>query len=401
MIRGGTICGSRCRRPLRPRSVRDRSPRVGPPEATCSSSVFGPRDRSGRSFRSCSCRSGRSGLAGASVPSAAPDRFRPRPPRRRRRLGASVPPVASPLTAATSDPSGCASSRWLSGVCSRSFSAAPLRPRPPRVPGRRGRPSSAPSSSSVRVRARRASAASTVSSSRVVDPPPPRPRPPRPRPPRLRRRGAVGPFSPASAGVPWLVSSDPVRLAGRARRARLLWRPIGGLGGRLTRRVGRPLEDRGEAVRRRRLTRRSLGLSIHVLLPSLGARGRTGSETDGCGGAVLRDERSVTGAAAIAAHRDEDLLVQLSVLSGGRAACLAIPRRGRRRRRAPPHSLLSPPRAALLAAGPAGARLCIEDNSPLADRTEPTPGTRPGGPPDPMASPLGTNHPRCELVIPS
>jgi len=42
----------------------------------------------------------------------------------------------------------------------------------------------------------------------------------------------------------------------------------------------------------------------------------------------LPDERSVTGAAAIAAHRDEDLLVQLSVLSGGRAACLAIPSSG-------------------------------------------------------------------------
>jgi hypothetical protein len=38
---------------------------------------------------------------------------------------------------------------------------------------------------------------------------------------------------------------------------------LGRAGGRLTGRVGRPLEDRGEAVRRRRLSRRCLGLSIH------------------------------------------------------------------------------------------------------------------------------------------
>jgi hypothetical protein len=43
----------------------------------------------------------------------------------------------------------------------------------------------------------------------------------------------------------------------------LLRRVFRGLGGRLPRGVRRPLEDRGEAVRRRPLSRRGFGLSIH------------------------------------------------------------------------------------------------------------------------------------------
>ena len=60
------------------------------------------------------------------------------------------------------------------------------------------------------------------------------------------------------------------------------------------------------------------------LLPSLGARGRSGSSTVGCGGAVLRDGCSVAHAAAPAACGAEDLLVQPFVPVRGRAACLAI-----------------------------------------------------------------------------
>jgi hypothetical protein len=59
------------------------------------------------------------------------------------------------------------------------------------------------------------------------------------------------------------------------------------------------------------------------LLPSLGARGRSGSGTVGCGCAVLRDGCSVTRAATSAAYRAEDLLVQPFVPVRGRAACLA------------------------------------------------------------------------------
>ena len=221
-----------------------------------------------------------------------PDRFRPRPPRRRLFLGVPDPSAASSADAsadAAVRSSGCASSRWLSGVCSGSFTAAPLRLRPPRVPWRR-RPSSAPSS----VRPSVGSAASVPVSSCAVPVEPPRPRPPRPRPPRLRRRGACGASDPpASAGGPsssvfagadrrrgGAFSVSTVRcpaprgpagrsvggwlgLAPRGRLPRLVRGALRRSGGRLARRIRRTLEDRGEPVRGRRLARRRLGLSIH------------------------------------------------------------------------------------------------------------------------------------------
>ena len=68
-----------------------------------------------------------SGRAGASVPSPVPDRLRPRPPRRRLFLCVPVPSPASSVDAsadAADRSSGCASSRWLSGVCSGSLGGA-------------------------------------------------------------------------------------------------------------------------------------------------------------------------------------------------------------------------------------------------------------------------------------
>jgi hypothetical protein len=56
------------------------------------------------------------------------------------------------------------------------------------------------------------------------------------------------------------------------------------------------------------------------LLPSLGARGRSGSRENGCGHAVFRDEGSVAHATTSAARRAEDLLVQPFVPVRGRAA---------------------------------------------------------------------------------
>ncbi len=135
------------------------------------------------------------------------------------------------------------------------------------------------------------------------------------------------------------------------------------------------------------------------LLPSLGARGRSGSSTVGCGCAVLRDERSVTRAAASAACRAEDLLVQPFVPVRGRAACLA--------------NLLGPPAASRAtstrffphlgrrgsAAGPGGARLYDKDNSPR--RLKGQPGSEP---PQhacevPIGVPPSVRHARCELVL--
>ena len=132
MIRGGVIWGSRWRLPPRPRSVRDRRPRVGPPDATCSSRVRGPRERSG--------------CAGASVAAAAsPDFLRPRPPRRPRRFDVPVSAPSSPEDAAgDAAASGWASSRWLAGVCEGSR-VAPLRLPLPRPPWRRRCSASSPS----------------------------------------------------------------------------------------------------------------------------------------------------------------------------------------------------------------------------------------------------------------
>ncbi len=197
MIRGGVIWGSRWRLPPRPRSVRDRRPRVGPPDATCSSRVRGPRERSG--------------CAGASVPAAAsPDFLRPRPPRRPRRFDVPVSAPSSPEDAAgDAAASGWASSRWLAGVCEGSR-VAPLRLPLPRPPWRRRCSASTPScslslaSSVSEVRRPVLSGASTADSAVPPDEPdpdpPPRPRPPRPRPPRLRLRVDVEPVdSPPSS----------------------------------------------------------------------------------------------------------------------------------------------------------------------------------------------------------
>ena len=192
--------GSRCRRPL-PRSVRDRSPRVGPPEATCSSMVLGPRVRSG-----CA-----GGAGGASVTTPSLGFFRPRPPRRRLFFGALVSAPSSPEDAADGAAgawSGWASSRWLSGVCCAAPAGAPLRrpsPARPRPPRRRGT-ASAPSSlrSEEPIGADR-SVSSTAVSARADPDPPPRPRPLRPRPPRLRRRVGGGSADPPSS--PWAPSS--------------------------------------------------------------------------------------------------------------------------------------------------------------------------------------------------
>ena len=273
MIRGGTICGSRCRRPpvrgACATAARGSVPRrrPAPPVFSVHGTVpvdpsvpvpAAPASRAPRSPRRLRTASGRvrhgGGGAWARRFRRSPRRSRRRRPTHRaaRRLAGSrgllaLLLAAPPGLALLACPGGVAVRPRLRRRARYGFGPDALRrPRPSRRPGwliaHRGRDRLAP--------------------------------------PRLRRRGAVGPFSPASAGVPWLVSSDPVRLAGvssetavlprraarrraivrtlvlgplsalprlagRARRARLLRRPFGGLGGRLTRRVGRPLEDRG------------------------------------------------------------------------------------------------------------------------------------------------------------
>jgi hypothetical protein len=116
----------------------------------------------------------------------------------------------------------------------------------------------------------------------------------------------------------------------------------------------------------------------------------------------LRDERSVAGAAAIAAHRDEDLLVQLSVLSGAAPPALAIPASGaaggvaRHLTRFFPHHERRFWLPALL------GHVCasrITATRPVGWSRRPETALASGA--DPMASPFGTTHPRCELVIPS
>ena len=203
MIRGGVICGSRWRLPPRPRSVRDRRPRVGPPDATCSSRVLGPRERSG--------------CAGASVAAVSADFFRPRPPRRPRRFDVpvSAPPSSEDAADGPAAASGWASSRWLAGVCAGSR-VAPLRLPLRRPPWRRRCSASSPSRSPslwsswssvseaprlVRSGASTADSATTAPDEPDPDPPP-RPRPPRPRPPRLRLRVDAEPVdSPSSDSV--------------------------------------------------------------------------------------------------------------------------------------------------------------------------------------------------------
>ena len=298
--------------------------------------------RSGRSFRSCrSCR------AGASVlPSPASDRFRPRPPRRRLFLGVPDPSGASSADAAADSAaarsSGCASSRWLPGVCSGSFTAAPLRLRPPRVPWR-PRPSSAPSSvrpsagsaTSVPVSSPRgpggtapatASAASAASAAptrslRGVGPARLRGRTVvvrlrRSRPSPCGRllgvhRRCPAPRGPAGRSVRRVARPRAACLPPSARpgRARALWWPA--------RPTGTSGAGRSGGVRPRASLGAAPPRSLDPwLLPSLGARGRSGSRHGRLWTRGLRDERSIAGAAAFAARRAEDLLVQLSVLSG-------------------------------------------------------------------------------------
>ncbi len=78
------------------------------------------------------------------------------------------------------------------------------------------------------------------------------------------------------------------------------------------------------------------------LLPSLGARGRSGYSTAGCGCAVSCDERSVTRAAASAVCRAEDLLVQPFVPVRAAPPAWRSSLSDRPRRRAPPQLASSP-----------------------------------------------------------
>jgi hypothetical protein len=78
------------------------------------------------------------------------------------------------------------------------------------------------------------------------------------------------------------------------------------------------------------------------LLPSLGARGRSGSRDGGCGQAALLEECSVAHASTSVARRAEDLLVQPFVPVRGRAALPGDPLWDRPRRRAPPQLASSP-----------------------------------------------------------
>jgi hypothetical protein len=188
---------SRCRRP-RPRRERDRSPRVGPPDATRSSRVAGPRPRSG-----CAGAG-----ACAAPPSPSPDPLRPRPPRRRLFFGASASARPSPAArsgvAAAAPWSGWASSRWVAGDWSGAGVGDPVRPpwRPLLRPlwRRRGPVPSLPSSDGGTCAG--SSGASTDDSSAAgpdADPSVPRPRRPRPRPPRRRRRPVGGLVDASSA----------------------------------------------------------------------------------------------------------------------------------------------------------------------------------------------------------
>ena len=88
------------------------------------------------------------------------------------------------------------------------------------------------------------------------------------------------------------------------------------------------------------------------LLPSLGARGRSGSGENGCGHAVLSDGCSIAHATTSAARWAEDLLVQPFVHVRGRAALPGDPLWDRRRVARHLNSLLPPSRAARVGCRP-------------------------------------------------
>ena len=303
--------------------------------------------------------------------------------------------------------SGWASSRWLPGVCSGSFTAAPLRLRPPRVPWRRGCPSSAPSvvrSSAWGLGVRpglvacgSGGTAPTPSAAPATASAPPSRRLLVIRPAclrgrtvviRLRRRrlsprGRLVGLHPARRGP-----IGPRSIRGRIgirpfpRLSRLFRYPLGRLGGRLARRVGRTLEDRGEAVRGRRFARRRLGLSIH----GYSLRSERGGGPDTARRVV--DARSSAMNAPSPARRRSPR-AGLKTCSYN---CRSCP--GPRRLPGGPLSVLGAAGGVarhltrffphherrISAAGPGGARLCIEDSSPrkvrlVADPRPPPPGS--------------------------
>ena len=404
--------------------MRERSPRVGPPDATCSSRVLGPRERSGcAGVSGAGRRLPRTSAARAAADRGRVDRGAALRASRSRGL------VRAPSDAAGS--SGWASSRWLAGGL-RGLLRGGAAPAPPchvlpggaaarRRPVSSGRTTLRSRSGGVRPRSRpvavpvrsRHLGRGLLGRGRLGCA---GARPAGRRTRRLRAGPSSSVFAGPAVAVAGAFSGSTAacpapraclgalsRVASSAACAASLGSPVRarGAGRRFARRVGRPLEDRGEAVPCRRLWRgapRSLDPS---LLPSLGARGRSGYSTAGCGCAVFRDERSVTRAAASAACRAEDLLVQPFVPVRGRAACLAILR-------------LGPPAASRAtstrffphlgrrgsAAGPGGARLCSKDNSPRGPGGSRSPG------PDrdlvrreyPSASP-SERHARCELVL--
>ncbi len=110
------------------------------------------------------------------------------------------------------------------------------------------------------------------------------------------RRPAPEPASSASPSPARAPLAPPVRARGRG------W-PV--------RRTGRSAVGRSGGARSWPAPVAARPRSLDPsLLPSLGARGRSGSGDNGCGHAVLRDGCSVAHATTSAARRAEDLLVQ-------------------------------------------------------------------------------------------
>ena len=239
---------------------------MGPPDATCSSSERGPRDRSGAAF----------GSGAASVA----DRFRPRPPRRRRRRDAGDASSSPSAVSATAAASGWASSRWLDGVCSSgaalpasaasasAAAAAASAASPAALALALSRTPGPSAGASVRTSVSRMGSGRSGSSTFVAD--------------RVavasrtssRHPVRAAPAASAAAPAPWLLRAvavapiwpsghgpDPAPRRARSRAALLLRRDL--TRGGFPRGVGGSLEDRREAAARRRLRRRRLGVAFH------------------------------------------------------------------------------------------------------------------------------------------
>jgi hypothetical protein len=136
------------------------------------------------------------------------------------------------------------------------------------------------------------------------------------------------------------------------------------------------------------------------LLPSLGARGRSGSRENGCGHAVLRDGCSVARATTSAARRAEDLLVQPFVPVRSRAAMPGDPLWDRQRRRAPPQLASSPISGGACRLPARLGHVCVTRiTAAQKNRRSPGRGTAGCQASVPIGLPFRPAHARCELVL--